>query len=73
MKEIIWGSVSVPLIVVNTLEVDPSLFDRFISDDLAIRTMQAIASGSTNEFYFDPEHNDISFNEEEEGEKERIY
>ena len=71
MKEIIWDSLSVPLIVSYTLRIDPSLLDRFISDDLTIRTMQAVASDFPKEYHFDPEYNDITF-AEEEAEMEKI-
>lgn len=71
MKNVIMGAVSVPLFIDNAMEADVSLVDRFISNDLAIRTMQAIATDSPKEFHFDPEYNDLSFIEEE-AEKERI-
>ena len=61
MKDIIMGSVSVPLFIDNAMNADVSLIDRLISRDLAIRTMQAIASDSPNEYHFDPEYNDLSW------------
>lgn len=72
MKEVIMSTIGVPLIIQNAIDADSSLIDRFISDDLAIRTMQAMASDLPDVYQFDPEYNDIAFVENEE-DKEKIY
>ena len=73
MKYIIMMSVDLPRFIAKAIDADVSLIDRLISRDLAIRTMQAIASDSPKEYHFDPEYNDLSWIVEEVGEKRKLY
>lgn len=65
MKNIIMGSVSVPLFIEGAMRNDPSLIDRLITDSRATSMMRVIASDSPKEFRFDPKYNYLIFIEEQ--------